>query len=218
MFVLAVSSVVFGRRAKVDFDKGPSSGIYNDRGINDIWVVQLILNESTNTADFHFILNNECGKRGFEFPKLWKIDNMDYTYNSTSHGISFLNKPEDANRSAVVEINTFFSTFGKISPPINATLTKDGSIKADVIRLAADMKSTNGPIDMDALYTELYQKNNNVRPEAKAVGNSTGAGVPVQANANETRNANGYAAGFPFVAIMTMTVLASGMLDWLTYI
>ena len=79
------------------------------------------------------------------------------------------------------------------------------------------MKSTNGPIDMDALYTELYQKNNNVRPEAK-VGNSTGAGAAVQANANETRNANGYAAGFPFVAIMTMTVLASGMLDWLTYI
>lgn len=175
--------------------------VYSERGLGDLWLLQLTIKE--DTADLEFILNNDCGKRRFEFPKRWKIADMDYTVaNST---ITFLAKANGTQRPEIVEINNFFGDFGQLIPPFNATVMKDGSLYSVILKLITNLKKGER-LDMDSEFKEMYDKVHNERPQ--------GVEAMAASGESDTKNANSASTA----SMLLAAPLALGMLDWLIYL
>jgi hypothetical protein len=166
-FAITAALVVSGSSSsKVFFEEGPMKAFY----------VQLTLLPDAKRADMEFILNSECGsKHKFEYPKLFTVKGMDYTFEEGTKVFSFLNNPSEIHLKEIEEMNVFFASFGSnMTVPFEANLENEGtSIYARILRLDASLSLVDKKTDMPKLMKELEDKKTNKLSPAK--GNVEGS-------------------------------------------
>lgn len=183
---------------------GSYSYVFN----SDLYALQVTVN-SNSTANFDFIINNDCEKN-VEYPKHWSFAGMPVEFNSTSNELVFLQNTT-GYESQLEDIQRTFENVGPLVTPIRVQAAQDGSsIQASVIKLNCVARRTNEPLDMEALQSEYVK--------IRSGTNQTNEDViqaPIQASAKSGWVVS--AVSTELVVLITAPV-AAGMMDWLTYL
>ena len=178
-----------------DFVVGTYSYVFN----NDLYALQLSV-YSNSTADFDFIINNDCEK-DVVYPKHWAMHGLKVDYNETEHELGFL-ESLDGYESIIDDIRTTFEKVGPLVTPIRVKVADDGSsIQANIIKVHCSVPKTSDPIDMAALQKQFS-------------GESDATVPPIIAGESSAKSSSSMPS---WTSVMVVTPLAAGMLDWLTF-
>lgn len=189
----------------------PLVGVFNEIGPSEAYYSQMVLHANA-TADFSFLINSGCGRHKIPAPLLWEIKNMDYITNADGT-LSFLTKPEDANRTEIVDINKVFATMGTFKLPIKVRVSADNTLLANVLRLSVNLKQ-QPMMDMKKLLSKLKGEPEIESPTAAAPSCCDHKSEkPVDLAAAPQASATAQLSW-----LLVAMPLAAGMTDWLSYL
>lgn len=163
LIVMAAMFVVLGEASKE---------VYLQKGMSDMFWFQLTLHPADKKADIEFLLNTGFS-RIKEYPKLFLITGMDYSFDEKSKVLRFLDRPSAQQLAQIDAMNAVFASFGKMDVPFEAQLDGE-TIYARIMKLEVGLEKTEEAVDMTKLLEKLKAAGpSKTTPPTEAVAQDT---------------------------------------------